>query len=627
MTLEREATAELFGIAGTFPRPGWVVLDAARDHRYTGELVFDVEPTTRVYLDRGRIYLAERATDPSLGARLVDAGALNAAQLEHGAMRLGDREHLGRLFERVPSVDRHAVLLTNEMMNDECLAWLARQQVRNVEATPYLHHLSGVHRWDDTDDDDPAHGDVLPAPAPTDAPVEFSPPSEAPVEILAPEALLESLAEDDDMLVHWDEPSWLDERPAGSRRSTDADVAERPVAETPVIETPVLETPVIETPVIETPAPVSFAPPVGRPQEPTPAPEAVAPQPLEAPPGPAPDAAAAEPFEAFADPAPDATAPHPFEAPAGPTSDAFAAEPVEAPAAPDGVAAEPVEEAAAETPQTLPRDVPETTRPPLSNLLLSSDWADRLETDGLPDFGSNPLVAPVPLPTVPTEPTDRFELVWPSGEIDDNFGAVEAAELEYDPDHDRIGPTARVTRSGGRPADLSEPPQPEGVWDFETSAPSFGPDDPQPTLERAIATSASDTMVEDDVVLSMRRAVASIETGSIVARRRLAEHSDTDEPSPEADPALPGRVAARTETAWRAASGTNVTPTQSVFDDTPTSAVSDDPASVAQADPVGLAAVVELSVDQNGVAEATSDEDEPARVSALRRLIGGIRRN
>ena len=79
-----------------------------------------------VYADRGRIYLAERSSDPSLGARLVDAGALNATQLEHGAMRIGDAEHLGRLFERVPSVDRQKVIVTAELMTEECIGWLAR---------------------------------------------------------------------------------------------------------------------------------------------------------------------------------------------------------------------------------------------------------------------------------------------------------------------------------------------------------------------------------------------------------------------------------------------------------------------------------------------------------------------
>lgn len=581
MTLEREATAELFGIAGTFPRPGWVVLDAARDHRYTGELVFDVEPTTRVYLDRGRIYLAERSTDPSLGARLVDAGALNAAQLEHGAIRVGDREHLGRLFERVPSVDRHTVLLTSEMMNDECLAWLARQQVRNVDATPYLHHVSGVHRWDaSADDDDLLPGEMLPAPAPTDSPVEFSPPSEPPVELLAPEALLEPLSDDDDVLVHWDEPSWLDERPAGSRRVTDVDVTEVQVAETRVAETLVAETLVAETLVAETHAAESLAPPVG-----------------------------------------------PAQVPAAQSPDAAPVQPVEAPPAefPSEDPVQPLEAPAAQLPETLPSDQLATSPSPLSNLLLSSDWADRLETHGLPDFGSNPLVAPVPLPSVPTEPTDRFELIWPSGEIDDNFGAVDTAELEYDPDHDRVGPTARVTRTVEQPAEFHEPPQPDQIWDFETSAPSFGPDDPPPTFERAVATPDSDTTVEDDVVLSMRRAVASIETGSLVARRRLAEHPQTDEAEPE--PALPGRVAARTETAWRAASGTNVTPTQSVFEDEATPVLTVDSESAFRVESVDLAPVVDLSVLEQESAETSTDADEPARVSALRRLIGGLRRN
>src|SRR4029078_234211 len=103
-----------------------VVSDAHGDRRFTGEVVFETTPEVRVYADRGRIYLAERASDPTLGARLVDAGALNATQLEHGAMRIGEAEHLGRLFERVPSVDRQKVIVTAELMTEECVGWLAR---------------------------------------------------------------------------------------------------------------------------------------------------------------------------------------------------------------------------------------------------------------------------------------------------------------------------------------------------------------------------------------------------------------------------------------------------------------------------------------------------------------------
>ena len=32
---------ERFGLDGPFPHPGWVVLDAARQHGYTGELLFE----------------------------------------------------------------------------------------------------------------------------------------------------------------------------------------------------------------------------------------------------------------------------------------------------------------------------------------------------------------------------------------------------------------------------------------------------------------------------------------------------------------------------------------------------------------------------------------------------------
>ena len=83
-----EIDDDKLGLEGTFPRPGWTVLDAVRDRRFTGEVVFDTLPEIRLYADRGNIYLAERSSDPSLGARLVDAGALNATQLEHGAVKI-----------------------------------------------------------------------------------------------------------------------------------------------------------------------------------------------------------------------------------------------------------------------------------------------------------------------------------------------------------------------------------------------------------------------------------------------------------------------------------------------------------------------------------------------------------
>ena len=203
MTIEREADAPAFGLADGFPRPGWVVLDAARDHRFTGELVFEVVPEVRAYLDRGEVYLAERSDDASLGVRLVEAGVLSEAQRERGAMDLGHGEHLGRLFERVPSVDRDTVIVMTEMLNDACVSWLATQPVRSIDATPYRRHVSGVHRWWSTIAGLPVVEAAWPPPAATATPVPICD------EPATPDT--DVLGRLDD-LVRWDGPSWLDRR-------------------------------------------------------------------------------------------------------------------------------------------------------------------------------------------------------------------------------------------------------------------------------------------------------------------------------------------------------------------------------------------------------------------------------
>ena len=230
-----EIVEDVLGVERTFPRPGWVVLDAVRERRFTGEVVFETTPEVRVYADRGRIYLAERSSDPSLGARLVDAGALNATQLEHGAMRIGEAEHLGRLFERVPSVDRQKVIVTAELMTEECIGWLARhahQRHRGdaVPAPPFRRSPLGPRTAAAFD---LAPGDPLPAPAPDAAPVAISP----------PEPLFRSVDDvaDVDDMIRWNEPSWLDEQVTplkpidvaarfAALRAADADDEHEPIA-------------------------------------------------------------------------------------------------------------------------------------------------------------------------------------------------------------------------------------------------------------------------------------------------------------------------------------------------------------------------------------------------------------
>lgn len=453
MTIQHDA-AELFGLAGTLPRPAWVVLDAARDHRFTGELVFHTDDRVHVYLDRGEIYLAETASDPSLGARLVDAGAVNAAQLERGTLRFGDTEHLGRLFERVPSVDRQFVVLVTEMMNEACVTDLARRQVSAVESIPYRHHPAGVYHWFGSATTRLHPGGPLPAPDPAEAPLAAEP----------PESLFDTTSNDTDPLVHWVERSWLDD---GLASGTDASPASPP------------------------------------------------------------------------DPAGD-----------------------------DGEAD-----------------------------WLSTDWTDRLETEGLPEPDDDPLAAPVPLPHRPgADAVDRFELIWPSGDVDDEFGSVR--EVDGEDDRDRVGPTARIARrvDDAEVATPTGPPSPAPAW----SAPPPPPPAP-PSPPAAPESGTSIVPSSDDLTLEVRRAVASVDVGSLDARRRLAEAAPTAG-RPAADPSNPPSASV-----WSAHGADPAS--RSVFH-----VATDVPAATGPA-PVPVES-----------APLRDDDLDPPRVSALRRLIGGLRK-
>jgi hypothetical protein len=129
------------------PQPVWMTLDEARERAFTGEIVFEVDPEVLAYLDHGVIYYAERASDEPLGRRLIDAGVVDTTQLERGTVRVGDVEHLGRLFDRDASVDRDAVLVVTETSTEDLIAELANHAVTTVRVTAYRHHPSGVHRW------------------------------------------------------------------------------------------------------------------------------------------------------------------------------------------------------------------------------------------------------------------------------------------------------------------------------------------------------------------------------------------------------------------------------------------------------------------------------------------------
>ncbi len=131
----------------TEPQPAWMLLNEARDRSFTGEIVFEVDPQVLVYLDNGVVYYAERQSDAPLGRRLLEAGVVDTGQLERGTVRVGDVEHLGRLFDRDASVDRDAVLVVTETSTGALIAELANQAVTTARVTAYRHHPSGVHRW------------------------------------------------------------------------------------------------------------------------------------------------------------------------------------------------------------------------------------------------------------------------------------------------------------------------------------------------------------------------------------------------------------------------------------------------------------------------------------------------
>ena len=129
------------------PQPVWMTLNEARSRSFTGEIIFEDNPEVRAYLDAGVVYFAERVTDSPLGRRLMEAGVVDAEQLERGTVRVGDVEHLGRLFDREPTIDRDAVMVVTETSTEALITDLANRAITTVRATAYRHHPSGVHRW------------------------------------------------------------------------------------------------------------------------------------------------------------------------------------------------------------------------------------------------------------------------------------------------------------------------------------------------------------------------------------------------------------------------------------------------------------------------------------------------
>lgn len=527
-----DAQDDALGLASTYPRPGWVVLDAIRDRGFTGEVMCRTTPSVTVWADRGVIYLAERDDDPSLGRRLVEAGALTEAQLVAGAVQVSGDEHLGMLFERAPDVDRHAVIVTNQLLTDDCVGWLAGQRVHGAIVIPYRHHASGAHRWSD---DHPAPP-PLPGPAvdaPAGGPSPFAPPTPGTV------------------------PSTL-------------------------------------------PPPPPFAPPApgpgGPPVTPPPLPPApsvtslIAPLPM---PG-----RRIERLDDRVDVDPDVDVDDVIRW----DEPGWLGRPL------------PDDRSSAATP-TATATATATAAATATALSVGIDvsWSERLVDPRPAAIVQERQTLAAVLPAPASDPFDRFEVIWPSGEVDEQFGG-QPLEACPDPDIDRAGPTARLVRDGGSRANTVEAVR---IGDVADSVVEYALGDGVAELESFLADEAvrsvTTDVADDDVLAAVRHAVSEIETGALVQReRRIGPRSgvviDGGSLAP-GDLRLPGRVALRdTGESAVTSTGRMTRPNPgsgSVFDEVP------------QAQPSAQVDVVEAVV---------ADEPVDTRASALRRLIGSLKR-
>lgn len=181
-------------------RPVWAVLDAAGMRRFTGEITLASWPVVRAYFNDGEVYYAEREGDPSIGDRLIEYGVVTPDELAAGTVQLGKVAHLGRLFDRVPTLERDTVELVLEVVTGEVLGEIADHTVERISIASYKHHPSGVSKWRrraGSADDAPLTGEVAvvpPAPAPASLAASLATPLAPPVPMAPPTAVTQEQA-------------------------------------------------------------------------------------------------------------------------------------------------------------------------------------------------------------------------------------------------------------------------------------------------------------------------------------------------------------------------------------------------------------------------------------------------
>ena len=142
------ADANLFpDEAGFTPRPAWQVIEAARRQYLTGELTLPTSPATRIFMRDGQVYFAERTSDGALPIRLMMEGVITREQMQRGTVIVNGVEHVGRMFEADPSIDRASVELCTELFTDDVMVAVANSMVKGYELALYRRHPSGIDRW------------------------------------------------------------------------------------------------------------------------------------------------------------------------------------------------------------------------------------------------------------------------------------------------------------------------------------------------------------------------------------------------------------------------------------------------------------------------------------------------
>ena len=127
--------------------PVWGVIAEARSQRFTGTVSVGAAPRVTVWCRDGHVYLVERDDDAAVQTRLVTSGLVSPEDLAHGVMLVEGRVSLGRLFQRVPRLDRAQVVGALQRWNDATLDAIADLSADPVEREAGVIHPADIDDW------------------------------------------------------------------------------------------------------------------------------------------------------------------------------------------------------------------------------------------------------------------------------------------------------------------------------------------------------------------------------------------------------------------------------------------------------------------------------------------------